>query len=131
MKLIVNKVGKIKEASLDINGLTVIAGKNDTGKSTIGKVLYSLCRALGMYNYFFDDVEKDKIVANNLIPLFRKYTSSRESNLELVNKIVPLLEERGKAPFNSFKINELDFAEILEHFLRHHFWHLHFLLFSW
>ena len=30
----------IKEANVSIDGLTVIAGENDTGKSTLGKALY-------------------------------------------------------------------------------------------
>ncbi|MCI6855149.1 MAG: ATP-binding protein [Firmicutes bacterium] len=41
MKLTVKNVGKIRNASIEINGITVIAGENNSGKSTIGKVLYS------------------------------------------------------------------------------------------
>ncbi|MDO4804315.1 MAG: AAA family ATPase [Lachnospiraceae bacterium] len=40
MKLYLKNVGRIKEAELLIDGLTVICGENNTGKSTIGKVLY-------------------------------------------------------------------------------------------
>ena len=36
----IKNVGLIKEASIKINGLTVIAGENDTGKSTVGKSLF-------------------------------------------------------------------------------------------
>lgn len=42
MKLEVNNFAKIKEANIKIDGITVIAGENNTGKSTIGKILYSL-----------------------------------------------------------------------------------------
>lgn len=42
MKLELENIGKIKKAELDFNGLTVIVGDNNTGKSTIGKVLASL-----------------------------------------------------------------------------------------
>lgn len=35
-------IGKVKKASVEINGITVIAGENNTGKSTVGKVLYSI-----------------------------------------------------------------------------------------
>ncbi len=41
MKLTLKNVGKVKEASIQLNGLTVIAGENDSGKSTIGKTLLS------------------------------------------------------------------------------------------
>lgn len=40
MRLHIENVAKIKEADIDFNGITVIAGKNNTGKSTVGKVLY-------------------------------------------------------------------------------------------
>lgn len=42
MKLNVENVGKIEKASIEINSITTIAGENNTGKSTIGKVLYSI-----------------------------------------------------------------------------------------
>ena len=46
MKLKLNNIGIIKEADIKIDGLTVIAGKNDSGKSTISKVLYSMITTL-------------------------------------------------------------------------------------
>lgn len=42
MKLSLKNIGKLKEATIEINGLTVIAGENNTGKSTVGKALYSM-----------------------------------------------------------------------------------------
>lgn len=49
MKLHIENIAKIKKADIDINGITVIAGKNNTGKSTVGKLLYSLFETF--YNY--------------------------------------------------------------------------------
>ena len=42
MNLNVYNFGKIKSAEIDLKGLTVIAGLNDTGKSTVGKILYGV-----------------------------------------------------------------------------------------
>ena len=42
MFLHLENIGKIHRADIEINGITVIAGENDTGKSTIGKALYSV-----------------------------------------------------------------------------------------
>jgi predicted ATPase len=42
MLLKLKNVGIIKEAEVEIDGLTVIAGENDTGKSTVGKALFSI-----------------------------------------------------------------------------------------
>ena len=41
MKLKVSNFNMIKNADILLNGLTVIAGDNDTEKSTIGKLLFS------------------------------------------------------------------------------------------
>ena len=48
MKLSIRNVGKLKEADVEINGITVIAGENNTGKSTVSKTLFSLFN--GFYN---------------------------------------------------------------------------------
>lgn len=58
MKININNIGIIEEASLKINGLTVITGYNNSGKTTVGKVVYSL----------FSSVEADeqKILYENV-----------------------------------------------------------------
>lgn len=42
MKLLIENIGKIEKAEIEMNGITVLAGENNTGKSTISKVLYSV-----------------------------------------------------------------------------------------
>ncbi len=46
MELQLKNIGMIKEAIVKIDGLTVIAGENDTRKSTLGKALYLQLRFL-------------------------------------------------------------------------------------
>lgn len=46
MELIVTNIGKVDHAALKIEGMTVIAGENNTGKSTIGKALFSAFNGL-------------------------------------------------------------------------------------
>ena len=48
MKLFLKNIGKIGTATIDLNGITVIAGENNTGKSTIGKALFAVFN--GFYN---------------------------------------------------------------------------------
>ena len=48
MRLKIDNFAKIKHVEITIDGITVIAGENNTGKSTIGKVLYSA------FNAFYD-----------------------------------------------------------------------------
>ncbi len=42
MLLTLKNLGKIADAKIELNGITVIAGENNTGKSTIGKVLFCI-----------------------------------------------------------------------------------------
>lgn len=46
MQIKLRNVNKIREGIVNLNGLTVIAGVNDTGKSTVGKMLFSLVKAI-------------------------------------------------------------------------------------
>jgi len=56
MTLALTNIGKIKNATVEINGITVIAGENDTGKSTVGKALFSV------FNGFYDVKEQIRSV---------------------------------------------------------------------
>lgn len=45
MRLKLRNVLKIKNADIEIGGLTVLTGENDSGKSTVGKILFSILKA--------------------------------------------------------------------------------------
>ncbi len=47
MKLRLKNIAKISNAEIKLDGVTVIVGKNNTGKSTLGKSLFCLFHALG------------------------------------------------------------------------------------
>ena len=46
MQLKLNNVAKVKEAVINVDGITVIAGENNTGKSTIGKTLFTIFNSM-------------------------------------------------------------------------------------
>lgn len=46
MRLKLQNIGIIEEADINVDGITLIAGQNDSGKSTVGKVLYALIRGV-------------------------------------------------------------------------------------
>lgn len=58
MLLNVENIGAIGQASIKLDGLTVIAGENDTGKSFIGKMLFSIIKA---FNRYEDELGDDKL----------------------------------------------------------------------
>jgi predicted ATPase len=45
MKFVLSNIGTLKSAEINLRGITLIAGENDTGKSTVGKLLFSLVKA--------------------------------------------------------------------------------------
>lgn len=42
MKLTMKNIGVVRDAEIELDGITVLAGFNGTGKSTVGKALYSV-----------------------------------------------------------------------------------------
>lgn len=57
MRIKLKNIAKVKTADIDIKGITVIAGENNSGKSTIGKALFSVFYAL---NNIKDKYNKDQ-----------------------------------------------------------------------
>ena len=57
MKLFIENIAKIRSAEIDVDGITVIAGSNNAGKSTIGKALYCMFDSFGRIDEF---VKKNK-----------------------------------------------------------------------
>lgn len=60
MKLYLKNVGRIKNTVISIDGLTVICGDNNTGKSTIGKVLYCIYKS---FYQIQEKVRKEKVAS--------------------------------------------------------------------
>lgn len=60
MEVSVKNFGTISSADIHIGGLTVITGENDTGKSTIGKILFSLVKAVARYEEDLEEVKEDR-----------------------------------------------------------------------
>lgn len=54
MNIRLKNIGIISDSSIEINGLTVITGHNNSGKTTVGKVIYSLVDAVS-------DIEKKAV----------------------------------------------------------------------
>ena len=83
MKLSIRNVGKIKAAEIAFDGITVICGNNNTGKSTVGKILFSIFNTLCNADKKIEQVQRreiTKIVAKFELPL--------EENFSLRNSFV-------------------------------------------
>lgn len=100
MKLFLKNIGKIEKATIDLNGITVIAGENDTGKSTIGKALFAV------FNSFYDieskiKMEREKSIENYIFA----NSNSNSINLSILreNFIDTVINE-----LNSDNIHNID-----------------------
>lgn len=49
MKLVLKNIGMLKDAELTLQPLCVIAGENDNGKSTVGKIIFCIIKAINRY----------------------------------------------------------------------------------
>ena len=83
MKLTINNIGKLKNAEVVIDGITVITGENDTGKSMVGKVLWSV------FNSFFEikkQIRTDKI--SSILEELRRVSSMQDIRNNLVHSSI-------------------------------------------
>jgi energy-coupling factor transporter ATP-binding protein EcfA2 len=57
MKLILENIGMLRRADITLHKLCVIAGENDNGKSTVGKILFCIVKAISRYK---EDLQESK-----------------------------------------------------------------------
>jgi len=74
MELKIRNVNKIKSADIQLNGLTVIVGENDSGKSTVGRVLFSAIKAL-INTKASSDKKRDDLLRKHVQSFYRRLGS--------------------------------------------------------
>lgn len=57
MRLVLKNIGMLKNAEITLKNLSVIAGENDQGKSTVGKVVFCIIKAMSRYK---EDLQESK-----------------------------------------------------------------------
>ena len=77
MRIEIKNIGKIHSADITIDGITVIGGKNGTGKSTISRALFSMFN--GFYN-FRNTIYEERCSA------IRRYVGNYISAAEIIAK---------------------------------------------
>ncbi|WP_103576828.1 AAA family ATPase, partial [Campylobacter concisus] len=81
MQIDIKNIGLIKNASINLNGLTIIAGENDSGKSTIGKILFSIVKAVSRHKEEFEEDRENNIrnIVENIYFILRRETNFEEN----------------------------------------------------
>ena len=143
MILEIKSFAKICDARIKIDGITVIAGENNTGKSTIGKIIYSI---FTIFHNFDGKLRRERIkgLSKNLFTLYVKKFSldDLERLLDVSSKIVDLkdydivkimtiLEAAGIDDIDSNALlqikNQMEFADVeLEHLIVDDIFHKEF-----
>lgn len=65
--LYLKNIGIIKEANINLNSLCIVAGENDSGKSTIGKILMALIKTHNISKALSKKYKKKGTKKKNLI----------------------------------------------------------------
>ena len=109
MKLVLKNVGKVQNAAVEINGITVIAGENDTGKSTVGKALFSV------FNSFYNIdrkimSERANSIDNQLFAVSKDFRSGwffLTDYSELTKEIISLVKQKKSEEELRKKISDI------------------------
>ena len=112
MRLELKNIGKIRQAQIDLNGITVIAGENNTGKSTVGKMLYSVFHTF----YKIEEqvqLERRKSVHRALYSFYHEFPGTAVRRLD-INTLAKGIVDRKEEFLGDTRILE---KEIQEYFL--------------
>jgi len=95
MVLTIENIGKVEKATVELNGITVIAGENNTGKSTVGKVLFSI------FNSFYNienQINKERIenVGQILYTLYQEVMQRSARRVDIEEIAFNILKESDK-----------------------------------
>lgn len=118
MLLKIENLGMVDRANIEVNGITIIAGDNNTGKSTIGKALFAIFNALCNSEEKIKDLRRQELRKNIQricmdcfdkedlpIRLFEitKYLPKDLSNQLIYNKNIDI-EDEIKSIINHYQI---------------------------
>jgi len=85
MRLQLENIGMIRHADIKLDGLTVIAGENDTGKSTVGKLIFSLIKAFNRYEQDLNESKSDRafeLIEKTYFQLRKEYDFKENSEIK-------------------------------------------------
>lgn len=115
MKFTINNIGLILKAELLLNGITLIAAENDSGKSTIGKTLFALIETSNSFEkeYFIemkDRIDRSFSRINNYLETYEERMSTYKKNFIrdgiIVDEILLKIPFKNYAKFSSVELIE-------------------------
>ncbi len=120
MELKLSHVNRIKTADVKINGLTVVVGPNNAGKSTIGRTLYSIVKAIANTRMASEEDNISRI-EKHVESMYSRFRGLRRiENREELTKRFPrnsreFLQQMREAPDTELFLNDKeDFIQGLD-----------------
>jgi predicted ATP-dependent endonuclease of OLD family len=108
MFLTVKGIGKIQDSTIEMKGITVITGENNSGKSTFGKVLYCMFNAFCNIDRKVLDERKEgirRIITRDFI--FDDFDTIQLSD-QLMEKILNLKDAFSAEKFREIMVNSYE-----------------------
>lgn len=113
MELKIQNVNKIKSADIKLNGLTVIVGENDSGKSTVGRILFSVIKSL-VNTKVNNERKQEKQLEKHVQSLYRRLTSIGIAQYPMAGSNHPI----SPLPRNIYEfVDELKKVESIDEYL--------------
>jgi predicted ATPase len=114
MLLDIENVGILEKASIKLEGLTVIAGNNDTGKSTVGKLFFCIIKSLQKYEDNFEREKKENIekYLKNIYLKIRRNSSENVSEIYRIFNPVYSYRQLKRDDISFFKKFENNIKEL-------------------
>ena len=108
MQIKLKNIGMLKEAELSLNSLTLIAGENDNGKSTVGKVVFCIIKAINRYKEDLQESKEHKLNEkfNNLF-FFIRNLLVHNPILKNTDDIYFLIEDESDIDEKLLNLNKL------------------------
>ncbi|MGI4835071.1 MAG: AAA family ATPase [Janthinobacterium lividum] len=119
MQLHIKDIGPIGSAEVDLTGLTVIGGLNDTGKSTIGKVLFSIVKSIRNRDEQFNIDQQNRIspIISELISELRSSVGPIIQPSNYSNIVRRLQDIRRFSGDNGLALFDVISEDITEHLI--------------
>jgi predicted ATPase len=104
MRLKLQNIGIIESADINVDGITLIAGQNDSGKSTVGKVLYAIVKGFNQEERVFEEEKNSAITYNyqKILKELKKYDDiifseyqTQEIDQKWINKINKIIDSES------------------------------------
>ena len=102
MKLVLENIGMLERAEVKLDGLTVIAGENDTGKSTVGKALMAVNLAHNSINSQSSTFHQDR---NNAFHYFMGLIFDNQMATLFTNESKIILSNTTRALYEVTMVN--------------------------